>query len=276
MTIDSLAPQVATFSVVDGALSPAGDTPHHKLASRSLATGYAELLPASKGEPAAVAIPVFKNNSPASVAVIALPAIEGVAGVIEIWEPVGPHNEVKLRCGEYGKLERFANVSSFVRFEKGMGLPGQSWARGRSVIHSDLPNHPGFLRAAGASAGQLMHAIAIPVVSDDLSSIAVLITSREQPLTRGVEVWKAQPDGFELLDSVYQELDIQDQLSSGASIAVDEGWLADVSNRGEAIIHEDKATFGVSRSGNGSSITRSLSIPGYHGNTLDHITTLLF
>jgi len=39
-----------------------------------------------------------------------------------------------------------------VRFEKGSGLPGQVWQDRRGVIHDELATHPGFLRAAGASA----------------------------------------------------------------------------------------------------------------------------
>ncbi|HBE72031.1 MAG TPA: hypothetical protein DDW52_28160 [Planctomycetaceae bacterium] len=68
-------------------------------------------------------------------------------------------------------------------------MPGQAWASGRTVIHADLKNHPGFLRAAGASAESLDLAVGIPTFHAGLAETLVLIGSDTSPLAQNVSVW---------------------------------------------------------------------------------------
>ncbi len=137
---------------------------------------------------AAIAIPVICGPKCTSVIVLVLRPSKSF-GVLEIWKPVGRYAELGLVDGYFGALERFHNVSSFVRFERGMGLPGQAWERGYSVIHKNLPNHPGFLRAAGASAESLESAVGIPISGDEFIATVVLINSSDMPIARGMQSW---------------------------------------------------------------------------------------
>ena len=96
---------------------------------------------------AAVAFPIFRSENIVSIVVLATKVDEQSPGVFEVWSPVGVHEELALTSGFYGNLTRFQNVSSFVRFEKGSGLPGQVWNSLRAIIHDDLASHSVPVRA---------------------------------------------------------------------------------------------------------------------------------
>jgi hypothetical protein len=97
--------------------------------SQSPCFALAEALPENVA--AVIAIPVVCGSTCTSVVVLALRNSSSF-GVFEIWKPIGRYAELGLVDGYFSTLERFHNVSSFVRFERGMGLPGQVWERGYS------------------------------------------------------------------------------------------------------------------------------------------------
>lgn len=149
-------------------------------------------------------------------------------------EAVGRYAELGLADGYFGSLERFQNVSSFVRFECGMGLPGQAWERGYSVIHRDLPNHPGFLRAAGASAEALASAVGIPVSGDEFIATVVLINSSDRPIARGMQSWVLEGDALVLPEASANGPGTVDDPNLSANFSAELGWLRQTMESREA------------------------------------------
>ncbi len=139
-------------------------------------------------------IPTFHGDELTSVVSLLGKSPEQAVGVFEVWKPDGVYGDLKLSSGFYGRLDRFENVSSFVRFEPGSGLPGQTRSQLRALLHDQLPNHAGFLRAAGASADDLQTAIGIPLVAADFVASVVVISSRTAPLAKRMEVWSPQSE----------------------------------------------------------------------------------
>jgi hypothetical protein len=278
----SLLADLRTYDVRDAKLTAGDDSELSNLAARSVATGTAELLPAPpEGNTAqwigsAMAIPIYRAGEVVSVVVLAIQPKSAGAGVLELWDPVAPYEEVKLRCGYFAHLERFANVSSFVRFERGSGLPGQVWDRAMGVIHDRLPDHPGFLRAAGASAGLLQTAIGIPIINTTLRSVAVLISSAATPIAKGYEVWTHGNDGFTLESSAYQNMPASLRLLPETKLPNGNGLPALACEHGGALTTEDPSYLSSARDGDVSDIAGGLAIPFYQNNTLTSVTTLLF
>lgn len=231
---------------------------------------------------AAIAIPTIRNDRVVSVAVLSSKSIrpdhDDVVGVFEVWKPVGEFEELALSKGYFGRMERFQNVSSFVRFEKGTGLPGQVWQKRTSVIHDDLSNHPGFLRAAGASAELLATAIGLPVAGTDFQGTALLISSTVSPLARAFEVWQAEENGFRLLDASYAGFEEELVLLPDTEWPLDSGLPGLAAESGTAVLSEEPTVLYAGRnhetklpdSGTG------LAIPFFEGDKLTSVTTLLF
>ncbi|MGI9473546.1 MAG: GAF domain-containing protein [Rubripirellula sp.] len=203
---------------------------------------------------------------------------DNVVGVFEVWEPVGVYEELALKVGFFGKMERFRNVSSFVRFEKGNGLPGQVWQQRAGVIHDDLSNHPGFLRAAGASADLLVTAIGLPVATNAYHASVLLISSCVSPLARGFEVWQPVDDGFSLLGGAYRGLGDGIDLPAETHLPTGQGLPGLAARAGSAVLSEDVETLFAGR-GEAARLPEAacgLAIPYFDGETLTSVATLLF
>jgi len=200
-----------------------------------------------EGIAAVLIFPIYRDGGVVSVVALAASDDSSALGVFEVWEPVGTHDEVRLAKGYYSQLERFQNVSTFVRFEKGSGLPGTVWDRHRAVVHNDLPNHPGFLRAAGASAEALTTAVGIPIFDDEFVASVVLISSAKSPLARGVEIWAADGDGFILVEGAYPGLADRFSLKAGTRLSGDQGLPGLVASRGGATVCEDADCYAAGR-----------------------------
>ena len=264
---------VRTFDVAGD--PPADGDPASRAVAATIDSGLPVVQPVGD-ETSLATVPVFRGGSMVSVVVWSTPP-RGV-GVVEVWQPVTPHAEVRLADGHYGHLERFHNVSSFVRFERGSGLPGMVWQRGEPVLQDDLPNHPGFLRAAGASAGDLVTAVGIPVIDDDFRAAVVLISSKLSPMARGVELWRSTEDGFELSDCAYTDLDSPSRLKIGHRCDLNTGMPAMAAEHGGATTTENPAILNAGREAADDlvgSLTQGLAIPTYHGDTLRSVTVLL-
>ncbi|QDT13347.1 GAF domain-containing protein [Planctomycetes bacterium K23_9] len=232
-------------------------------------------LVSTDGQTERLLFPVFNSRDLLSVVSMQIGEPSDVVGVTEIWEPVAPYQEVKLAAGSFGPLERFQNVSSFVRFEKGNGLPGQVWETGQSVIHDDLANHPGFLRAAGASAGSLQTAIGIPVFSDHFIATVVLIGSVKAPVATACEVWGRSGDQFELQSAVYQPFADESQFDIGHTLSPETGLLELVCQHRGAVTSSDSDTLMADRDG-WKAFSSGLAIPSYIDGKIASVTKLLF
>ncbi len=270
----------------DGQMQNAIGAPIEQLAWAAIESGSARISTDQTvihcDSAAAIAIPVHRSGRVVSVAVLSAKVLnadrDDLVGVFEVWEPIGVYEELALHHGYFGKMDRFQNVSSFVRFEKGTGLPGQVWQQRKSVIHDDLSNHPGFLRAAGASADLLVTAIGIPVASTAFHSTAVLISSRVSPIARGFEVWQADDSCFSFLGGAYRELGEDIQLPPEATLPLDAGLPGLAANAGGAVLCQDIKTIFAGRNHDTElpETACGLAIPFYDGDKLTNVTTLLF
>ncbi|MEM1226029.1 MAG: GAF domain-containing protein [Planctomycetota bacterium] len=278
------------LSVSEGSAEPVGTPAIDVLVANVLAQRFPKVEVFSEEAmadvAAAIAIPVLRGDEVTSVVVLMatrkLPSEVDVpepVGVFEVWSPIPPYAEVCLDSGYYGKMERFANVSSFVRFECGTGLPGQVWEKAMGVIHQDLSNHPGFLRAAGASADLLQTAMGIPVFGSDFIASVLLITSDRTPLVRGVEIWNSSgKEDFEWLGGVYTGDESAAASNKGRKLRRDEGWAALISESNGAVSSQDPDVIGVNASGEGveQAIQFGIAIPHFGDDVADSFVTLLF
>mgnify|MGYP001420596331 CR=1 FL=1 len=227
---------------------------------------------------AVLAFPIYRDGQIVSVVAFAAATQPGSLGVFEIWEPHGEFEEVKLSQGYYCELERFQNVSSFIRFEKGSGLPGLVWQRRCAVVHNDLPNHPGFLRAAGAAAEALTTAVGIPIFDDDFVAAVVLISSARSPLARGIEIWAPDERGFELVEGSYPSLDAAFHLPARARLAHDGGLPGLAREHGGACVSHEASCYAAGRTLSDEQAERhhGLALPYYDGAQLMSVVVLLF
>lgn len=257
-----------------------GDSPLDALAVAVAASGNPQVVnePANSSRPyrSAIAIPIYRDAVVVSIVVMATVAAEGSSGVFEIWSPVGVYEELGLSDGYFGKLSRFQNVTSFVRFEKGSGLPGQVWNGMRAVIHDNLSEHPGFLRAAGASADSLSTAIGIPVMGQQYNASVLMISSSATPIARGFEVWRAEPDGFVLQSSAYCSDDIR--LEEGTKLSLTNGLLGMAYESGVAVITAEESCLLAGRDTKvgSSAVASGIAIPFFESDVLTSVTVLLF
>lgn len=231
---------------------------------------------------AAMAIPVYYDGEIQSVVVLFSKSpsetIPDPVGVFEVWRPVGPYDEVGLREGYYGKLERFQNVSSFVRFEKGNGLPGAVWEQRRALAQEDLANNMGFLRAAGASADLLNSAVGIPVFAEQYLSTAVLIQSKRTPMARAIEVWKIDGKECELTSQAYGDVEKAFRFDTGTRVPLVTGILGLVAEHQRVVLLEDMEALLLTRPADRvlPCPTAGLAIPFFDGSHLSSITVLMF
>ena len=244
------------------------------LAAEAVLCGNAVLSEDDRTLGAAVAIPVFRENEIVSVVAMATAGAPEMTGVFEIWSPIGEYDELGLSQGYFGDLGRFKNVSSFVRFEKGSGLPGQVWDLHQSVIHDNLSSHPGFLRAAGASAGKLSTAIGISVAGSEFVSAVLLISSDATPIAKGFEVWEATEKGFTLCSAAYHDKSIAREL--GTTLSVTEGVPGLTHTLGRAVLSDDAACLSAGRPTTENKLSIGLGIPCFKSKTLASVTTVLF
>lgn len=256
------------------------------IAEAALASGAAEIttkrLPMNASS--AIAIPVHRGDRIVSVVTLLARKPDATMpeplGVFEIWEPIGPYQEVSLKDGFYGPLERFQNVSSFVRFEKGNGLPGLVWDQRCAVIHDALADHPGFLRAAGASADSLSTAVGIPIACDQFYSAAVLISSASTPIARGMEVWSVRADAneFELTSAAYRHLGEDYPLPVGTVCSGDKPPFDRLRYEKRAMVTDRPNDLLAGRSPDAAvpGPASGLAIPFFDGLTLTSITLFLF
>lgn len=253
-----------------------------EMATACVDSGQCHLFHDEAGH-AVLNIPIYQADQVVSVVRLATrPMLAGddgksaPTGALEIWKPCGDYADLGLADGFYGKLERFQNVSSFVRFESGRGLPGQVWASGRAVIHDDLANHPGFLRSAGASAESLDMAVGLPVGDSDPVSAVILISSDQTPIVDGLEIWSIEGDEFVLRESRYTddaELSLRHQ--PGQTLPLQSGLAGLVLQHGGATTSTNSAILSV---GGDRSVSwqSGLAIPIFiDGEPVEVVTMLL-
>jgi putative methionine-R-sulfoxide reductase with GAF domain len=269
-----------------GQLSDSIGAPMEQIAQSAIASGSAQVstdesvIPSDSSS--AIAIPVHRGGRVVSVVVLSSKRLsdesDELVGVFEVWEPVGIYNELALKHGYFGKMERFRNVSSYVRFEKGTGLPGQVWQQRAGVIHDDLSNHPGFLRSAGASADLLATAVGIPIATTAFHAAALLISSTVSPIACGFEVWHLRESSFSMTGGAYRGVGEGIELPLDARLPLAAGLPGLASQAGGAVLSEDVDTIFAGRNHDAHlpPTACGLAIPFFEGDTLTSVTTFLF
>ncbi|MCA8982457.1 MAG: GAF domain-containing protein [Planctomycetaceae bacterium] len=227
---------------------------------------------------AVLMFPIYRDGEIVSVIALAASRDSTALGVFEIWEPVGDYSEVGLAQGYYSKLERFQNVSSYIRFEKGSGLPGTVWDNHRAAVHNNLPHHPGFLRSAGAMDEALTSAVGIPIFDDDFVASVILISSAKSPLARGIEIWTLDEHGFTLCEGSYPSLPPCFTLRDGTRLGPDEGLPGMARQHGGACVSSNPEIYAAGRviPGDQAAQRCGLALPYYDGSVLTSVVVLLF
>jgi hypothetical protein len=145
----------------------------------------------SVGSSAGIGLPVLDRNRFTSVFTILL-GNRNVAFVCEVWSPQD-EGHLRLRSGYYGRHFRFQGISSRFEFPCGQGWPGKVWSTRFPQLIDDFGSSPTFRRAKDAQREGLFTGLGIPVSTRKGLEVVLLLSSKENPLARAIEIW--QPDG---------------------------------------------------------------------------------
>ena len=221
-----------------------------------------------------MSVPVYREGEITTIVCFIVSGEERLSGVMEVWQPIGAYDELSMTKGYFGAMERFQNVSSFIRFEKGAGLPGQVWRNASFIIHDDLPSHSGFLRAAGASADALQVAVGMPVMGDDFLASVLLISSSVAPIGRGFEVWRCAGEEFVLESVAYQTLDESFRLLPEARLSSQGSLPGLIVESATAVICDDPSILSCGRECDRFE-GRAVGIPFFEGGRVTNILVML-
>lgn len=241
---------------------------------KSMVSGFPEIEMSESDGLVTLVVPIFRSGQIVSLTAFLAWASESAIGVFEIWQPIGEYDELNLTGGYFGSLERFQNVSSFVRFERGSGLPGQVWRDLGFIVHDNLPRHTGFLRAAGASAESLQVAVGMPVQSDQFLASALIISSDLAPIARAFEVWRHADGQFLLEMQAYQNFAPALRFEPGATVSVHGSLPGLALESGMACVTVDPSVLQSGRGGESIS-GRGIAIPFFEGERLTSVLTLV-
>ena len=150
------------------------------------------------GLAAGIGIPVFDQDVLQAVVVLLCGDPSSSAGALEVWSRDVQHQELRLSSGYYGSLKNLRYISNRIRFEKGVGLPGQVWASGLPVMMDNLAHTKAFIRANTARAEVLKTGLGIPVMTQNrVDHVVLMLSALDTPLARVFEIWK--PNGSRLV-----------------------------------------------------------------------------
>lgn len=164
-------------------------------------SGFVRAEAASRsGLAAGMGFPFFSAGSLRAVVVLLCAGPETAPGAFEVWDPTPEADCLRLHSGYYGTFDGFRRVSSAVRFEPGVGLPGKAWKNRFPEMLGDVSHSDSFVRSAAAVTYNLTTGLAFPVaVQSAVKSLLVLLAVRGTPLARAVEVWKPNAGEGDLL-----------------------------------------------------------------------------
>lgn len=139
----------------------------------------------------------------------------------EVWQPDMASTELQLVDGYYGGLSDFEAVSKEMSFPCGVGLPGETWEKGRPLLWSDLTSDA-FMRNQIARHSGIACGLSIPIYAGDfLLAVVVLFAGRGSEVTGAVEVWDNESGSdaeLRLAQGYYGELERFEWISRRLSI----------------------------------------------------------
>ncbi len=149
----------------------------------------------AEGLTCGIAVPTFKGDTLASVAVIFCGDDDAHAGAIELWRN-DPQDGVDMDLvdGYYGSTgDTFEFISRATSFRRGTGLPGMAWERNAPVLLPNLGKGSGFLRSGDAVKVGINRGFAIPCSTSDGSyCVMAFLSALATPIARRVELWEVQ------------------------------------------------------------------------------------
>jgi hypothetical protein len=195
--------------------------------------------------------------------------------VCELWTP-SEGGTLQLRSGYYGQYRRFHGISSLIKFPYGQGLPGIVWATKSPQIIENLGTSPEFWRAMDARREGLFTGLGIPVSTRAGLEVVLLLSSKECPIARAIEIWKPDGAGMKLVQSSYGELHALASAGPHA-VASEEGLAAVVQRTRLPIVTEDVATIEPSREEaiDASGLTVGVGFPVFVDGELNAVIVLL-
>lgn len=150
-----------------------------------------------------LSIPVFSGEFLMAVVVLFFAAGDEVSGAVEVWQNRDYYdNELQLKDGYYGMLEKFEWISRRLTIMRGHGLPGLAWKKRSPAILTALGESTSFLRASHAAECGLNTGLAIPFFYTNRDvQVVTLLSTLSTPVARRFEVWRPDADHRYLLFS---------------------------------------------------------------------------
>lgn len=143
------------------------------------------------GLTAAVAVPVFDEDTLKAVLVVLCGDDAERTGAIEVWAE--RDGVLQLDDGYYGVARHFEFVSQHTSFPSGQGLPGGVWASKTPILMRDLGSAYRFIRAESAGQAGLTTGIGVPIpVPGEKTYVLALLSARGTPIARRFEIWDAR------------------------------------------------------------------------------------
>ena len=139
-----------------------------------------------------LSIPVYAGEFLLGVVVLFCARDEDIFGAVEVWQNRDSYdNELRLKDGYYGSLERFEFISRALTILRGRGLPGSAWSQRSPRIMTNISEAEGFIRARNAAESGINTGLAIPFfyTGRDVQIVALLSTD-STPAANRFEVWK--------------------------------------------------------------------------------------
>lgn len=200
----------------------------------------------------------------------------------EVWQPDKNGLFLTLCSSYYGRAQQpLASASKNLVFGFNEGMPGQTWAKRRPLMWTDLLTEE-FLRSQFAAQADIACGISIPIYSGDfLLAVLVLFCGRSDEVSGAVEVWNnPKPDTNELrlVDGYYGDLEKFEFVSRRLTIMKGHGLPGTAWESMDPLIVENigqSNTFLRARNAQECGITTGLAIPLQFPCSSVHIISFL-
>ncbi len=146
---------------------------------------------ARHGISGAVAVPTYDHGRVCAVLLLYLRGGAGVRAAVELWAGRSGQHELGTVSAYYADLARFGNISQYVNFPMGSGLPGKVWQTGRPQVMEQLAQSPEFLRSTGAENEGLTNGFGLPIIRGlELRGVLLTLDSQVTSFADTYEVWE--------------------------------------------------------------------------------------
>ena len=229
------------------------------------------------GRRAAIGIPVIVSGKVNSILTLFVQCSSEATGAIEVWERDRQRDELGLRGAVFSKLGRFANVSHYIKFPRGSGLPGRCWEDRQVKLVDRLGSSPDFMRAAGARAVGLDLGVALPMMGSEheLHSVIQFLSSSRSPIARVYEIWDITDDTsqIQLRSCSHVQCDSFEATTRYLEYRSGEGIVGKTWETGQAMVCSDLPSVDPKRASAASAdgITSAIAMPVFVGEFLKSV-----